>query len=94
MLTKTVVAASTAIVLVAGPALALTVTNKDSKEHTIGLDLGDKESVHKIPAGQSLTFKNECDEGCGVTGPWGFSWMAKTGEKIETDGRPLVTVTE
>lgn len=73
---------------------ALTVTNKDSKEHTIGLDMGDKETVHKIPAGQSVTFKNECDNGCGVTGPWSFSWMAKTGDTIVTDGKPLVTVTK
>ena len=41
-----------------------------------------------------MTFKNECDNGCGVAGPWGFSWMAKTGDMIETDGKPLVTVTE
>jgi hypothetical protein len=91
---KTMIAASAIGILVAGPALALTVTNKDSKEHTIGLDMGNKETVHTIPAGQSLTFKKECDEGCGVTGPWGFSWMARTGDKIETDGKPLVTVTE
>lgn len=94
MLTKTVLAASAVVALAAGPALALTVTNKNTKEHAIGLDLGNQESVHKIPAGQSVTFKNECDEGCGVTGPWGFSWMAKTGDKIETDGKPLVTVSE
>ena len=92
MKTKLVVL-SAALVLFAAPALALTVTNRDSKEHTIGLDMGNKESVHAIPAGQSITFKNECDEGCGVTGPWGYSIMAKTGEKIETDGKSRVNYT-
>ena len=83
-------AATAAVMLAAGPALALTVTNKDGKEHTIGLDMGDKETVHKIPAGQSVTFKDECKDGCGVTGPWGYSKMAKTGDTITTDGKSLI----
>ena len=83
-------AATAALILATGSAFALTVTNKDSKEHTIALDMGDKETVHKIPAGQSVTFKDECNNGCGVTGPWGFSRMLKTGDTLTTDGKNLV----
>ena len=68
---------------------ALTVNNTSSNEISIGLDQGDKESVHKIAAGKSVTFKNECDNHCGVTGPWNFSWWAKTSDVISTDGSSL-----
>jgi hypothetical protein len=84
--------AATALMVVlasATAASALTVSNKSDKEVTIGLDQGNKESVHKIAAGKAVTFKNECDEHCGVTGPWNFSWWAKTGDTIETDGSCL-----
>lgn len=70
-------------------ASALTVNNKSDKEIAVGLDQGDKESVHKIGAGKSLTFKTECNDHCGVTGPWNFSWWAKTGDTIDTDGSCL-----
>ena len=91
---KTLAAGIVASMLAVTPAFALTVTNESAEEVTIGLDMGNKESVHKIPAGQSVSFKSECDDGCGVTGPWGYSWMAKTGDTIKTDGKPLVVVTE
>jgi hypothetical protein len=38
-----------------------------------------------------MTFKSECDDHCGVTGPWNFSKWAKTGDTIETDGASLTT---
>ncbi len=82
------------LMLSAGPATALNVNNTSDKEVSIGLDMGDKESVHKIAAGKSVSFKSECDDACGVTGPWGFSKMAKTGETITTDGKSLVSVTQ
>jgi hypothetical protein len=91
---KTLAAGIVASMLAVTPAFALTVTNESAEEVTVGLDMGNKESVHKIPAGQSASFKSECDDGCGVTGPWGYSWMAKTGDTIKTDGKPLVVVTE
>lgn len=74
----------------AAPALALTITSKDAKEQTIGLDMGNKESVHTVPAGGSVSFKSECNDGCGVTGPWGYSWMAKTGEDFSFRGKELI----
>ncbi len=80
------------LVLPAATASALTITNKDTKEQTIGLDMGNKETVHKIPAGGSATFKDECNDACGVTGPWSYSVMLKTGEKYDFDGKALVTV--
>ncbi len=70
-------------------ASALTINNKSDAELQIGLDVGDKETVHKIAAGKSMTFKNECDQHCGVTGPWNFSWWAKTGDTIDSDGSCL-----
>jgi len=93
-MTKTLAAGIVASMLAVTPAFALTVTNESAEEVTIGLDMGNKESVHKIPAGQSVSFKSECDDGCGVTGPWAYSWMAKTGDTIKTDGKPLVVLTE
>lgn len=81
-----------ALALVMTPAAhALTINNTSANEISIGLDQGDKESVHKIAAGKSVTFKNECDDHCGVTGPWNFSWWAKTGDSIETDGVSLTS---
>lgn len=79
-----------ATALSAAPALALTITSNDAQEQTIGLDMGNTESVHAIKPGGSVTFKSECDEGCGVTGPWGYSWMAKTGEDFSFKGKELV----
>ena len=52
--------------------------------------MGNKESVHAIPPGGSVTFKTECNDGCGVTGPWGYSWMAKTGEDFSFKGNQLI----
>lgn len=79
------------IALPAASAVALTITNKDKVEHTIGLDMGNKETVHKIPAGGSVTFKDECKDACGVTGPWNYSVMLKTGDKYEFDGTSPVS---
>ncbi len=36
----------------------------------------------------------DCQDGCGVTGPWGFSWMASGNDIITSDGTALVTVQE
>lgn len=85
-----VAAFTIAIALSAAPALALTITSQDATEQTIGLDMGHKEAVHAIPPGGSVSFKSECDDGCGVTGPWGFSWMAKTGEDFSFKGKDLI----
>lgn len=76
--------------MMGGAASALTISNKDSKEHTIGVDLGNKESVHKVPAGGNVTFKSECNDGCGITGPWGYSWLAKTGDEIAFNNKELM----
>lgn len=90
MLKSAALAAALALTMTTG-AHALTINNKSANEISIGIDQGDKESVHKIAAGKSVTFKNECDNHCGVTGPWNFSWWAKTGDTIDTDGSSLTT---
>jgi hypothetical protein len=78
------------LAVLAAPAAAVTVTNKAASEITIGVDLGNTEKVETIAAGKSV--KLDCPEGCGVTGPWGFSWMASGDDQITTDGKSLVTV--
>jgi hypothetical protein len=80
----------TALALLATPAAAITVKNSSAGEITIGIDMGDKEKVETVAAGKSVKF--DCKGGCGVTGPWGFSWMASGDDEIETDGTALVTV--
>lgn len=87
-MTKSFIAGLAAFTMLAGTAHAVTVVNKDDQSHKIGIDLGTTESVKEIPAGKSLQF--DCPEGCGVTGPWNFSWMAKGNETITTDGSCLV----
>lgn len=83
-------ATATALALLAVPASAVTVKNSSAAEVTIGIDMGDKEKVEKVAAGKSVKF--DCKGGCGVTGPWGFSWMASGDDEIETNGVSLVTV--
>lgn len=88
---KTLTSSAATLALLAGPAAAVTVKNTSAKEVSIGIDYGNKEEVKKIPAGKSVTFA--CKDGCGVTGPWSFSWMAKGDDTFNTDGKSLVTVT-
>ena len=81
--TKALLAASAVtLALTLAPALAsaLTLTNKDKQEHTVGIDMGAKETTVKVPAGKSAT-ADGCDGGCGITGPWNYSAKLKTGDK-------------
>jgi hypothetical protein len=66
----------------AAPALAVTVTNRDSKEHTVTFDKGAEEVDMKVAAGASVT--HECPEGCGVRvrDLVGYDYMAAKGEKL------------
>ena len=88
MTTIKCLAAVIAAVLVTAPAYAVTVENKSADAIKIGIDYGAKEEVKDIGANKSLKF--DCPEGCGVTGPWGFSWMAHGDDVITTDGNSLV----
>ena len=86
-------AAAAALVLaIASPAFAVTVKNTSSGEFTVGVDLGNEEKIGTIAAGKEV--KLDCKNGCGVTGPWGFSWMAKGDDVISSNGEALVTVQE
>ena len=67
----------------------MTVKNDSGKQVSIGVDYGNKEQVKKIDAGQSASF--DCKDDCGVTGPWGFSWMARGNDTINTNGKSSVT---
>jgi hypothetical protein len=86
ILTSTVVA----VVMLAGPAAAVTVKNTSGKEISIGIDYGPKEKVVHIGAGKSTTF--DCKDQCGVSGPWGFSWMASGNDTMTTNGKSLINV--
>lgn len=81
-----------ALLLLTSAASAVTVKNTSDKEITIGVDKGNDEKTQKIGAGDSVQL--ECKEQCGVTGPWGFSWMAKGDATISSDGQSLINVTE
>ena len=74
--------AAAAAVLLATPALALTIDNQDKAELKFGIDEGNVEHVESIAAGKTGDLSAKCKEGCGLTGPWGFSWMAKPGDKL------------
>jgi len=86
---KTLTSSAVALLLLAGPAAAVTVKNTSGKQISIGIDYGPKEQVKKVAAGQSATF--DCNQGCGVSGPWGYSWMAKGSDTMSTNGMSLVT---
>ena len=49
--------------------------------------MGSSEKVETIGAGKSVVI--DCPDGCGVTGPWGFSWMASGNDVIASDGTDL-----
>jgi len=85
---KALLLATALVASVAGTANAVTVTNTDAKNQTIGIDWGNKEKVDAVAAGKSVTF--ECPDGCGVTGPWGFSWMAKGSDVATWNGESIV----
>jgi hypothetical protein len=91
---KLITAAAAAVFAIAmtSAASAVTVKNTSAGEFTIGVDLGNEEKVETIAAGKEV--KVDCKEGCGVTGPWGFSWFAKPGDTISSNGQALVTVQE
>ncbi|MCU0732791.1 MAG: hypothetical protein MUE84_14550 [Hyphomonas sp.] len=91
---KPILAGLLLVVTTATAAGALTITNKSANEITISVDEGEKSSVVKIAAGKTATFKDECKYGCAVGGPWNFSWFAKLGDNIETDGTCLTCVSE
>lgn len=82
MTTLKVTAAAFAAMLLAAPALALTIENQDKAELKVGIDEGNTEHVETIAAGKSGDLSAKCKDGCGLTGPWGFSWMAQPGDKL------------
>lgn len=89
---KVLATSCAALLLLSTAASAVTVKNTSDKEITIGVDRGAEESVEKIAPGKSAQL--ECKEQCGLTGPWGFSWMAKGDATISSNGESLVNVQE
>lgn len=86
---KTLASSAAALLLLTGSAAAVTVKNTSTNEISIGVDYGNKEEVKKVPAGKSVTF--DCKDGCGVTGPWSFSWMAKGDDTFTTGGKSMIS---
>jgi hypothetical protein len=87
-----------ALMLAASPAAALTIENQDKAELKVGIDEGNVEHVKTVPAGKSADLSAQCKDGCGLTGPWGFSWMAKPGDKLtfkdaKLDGATVIAPT-
>lgn len=56
--------AALAAVLLASPALAMTITNRDASPHTVMIQKGEDESEHALDAGAVL--EDACEEGCMV----------------------------
>jgi len=52
------------LVALSSPAFAVSVTNKDTKEHTVTVDRGSTETNKKVAAGDTLQV--DCPERCGV----------------------------
>lgn len=78
-----------AAMLFAAPAMALTIENQDAEELKFGIDEGNTEHVETVAAGATGDFTDKCKDGCGLTGPWGFSWMAEPGDTLVIkDGAP------
>ncbi len=91
---KEIAVATAALCLTAGAASALTVVNKDAKEYTLRVDEGAKEATHKIPARQTVKLDGACQEGCGLNGPWFYTWMAEAGDTLSIqNGEPLAMST-
>lgn len=63
MLLKTSLGALSAVLLAASPAFAVTVTNQDSKTHTVVIDHGPSEQQQDVAAGKSLQVS--CPDKCG-----------------------------
>jgi hypothetical protein len=84
--------AAAVVLAMSVPAHAVTVKNTSAGEFTIGIDYGDTEKVETIAAGKEVKF--DCKDDCGVTGPWGFSWMAKGDDVIASNCASLISVQE
>lgn len=70
-----------AVAMAASPALATTIVNQDTKEHTLTVDRGKEQKDHKIAAGDSL--KVDCPEKCGFRlGTVGYGRQAGNDEKL------------
>lgn len=71
-----------AAAVLSAPAMALTIENHDAEQLRLGIDEGATEHVVFVDAGQSADFSEQCKDGCGLTGPWGFSHMAAAGDSL------------
>ena len=91
---KEIAAATAAIILTAGSASALTIVNEDAKEYTLRVDEGARESTLKVPANDTVKLQGVCQDGCGLNGPWFYTWMAKAGDTVTIkNGEPLAMST-
>ncbi len=84
---RSILIAAAALLVIPAAAGAVTVKNTGKADYTIGVDRGNAEETKTVAAGKAETF--ECKQGCGVTGPWGFSWMVVEDDTIESDGTNL-----
>ncbi|GJE35900.1 hypothetical protein [Methylobacterium oxalidis] len=81
-----------AFVLAAGPAWAVTVANQSKQEQVLTVDRGEKQSDHKIAAGDA--FQVECPDSCGLrtrSGPAGYGRMAQGSDKLVISSEGMLT---
>lgn len=60
---KTGLGAGTMLIVLATPAFAVSITNQDTKEHTVTVDRGTTENNQKVASGDTL--RVDCPERCG-----------------------------
>ena len=60
---RTGLAAGTMLIVLATPAFAVSITNQDTKEHTVTVDRGTTENNQKVASGDTL--RVDCPERCG-----------------------------
>jgi hypothetical protein len=89
---KVIALATTIIAATTLPAAALTVKNSGASEITFGVDTGPSEKVYTLAPATEVKVNEDCSNGCSMSGPWGYSRAAMTGDTVETDGTSLVTV--
>lgn len=79
--TRTFAVAAAALMLAAGPALAVTVTNQSDKAMSLTVDLGDNEPKTDVAPG--ATAKVDCPEGCELRVPtFSYGLAATSGDKV------------
>jgi hypothetical protein len=77
------VSIAAALVLMASPALSLTIANQDASEREVTVMHAGTEHKLKIGQGETMTLEQDkCGQGCSVTGTSGAEVTAQLGDSL------------